>query len=101
MAVYVDNMRAAFGNMMMSHMIADTHAELLRMAAQIGVQRKWIQCEGTYKEHFDVCASKRQLAIKFGAVAIDRYMFVKIMSARRDQWLQSRITKNQDKPASA
>ena len=42
MSVYVDNMQAPFGNMVMCHMWADTDDELLAMADAIGVQRKWI-----------------------------------------------------------
>jgi hypothetical protein len=39
--------------------------------AKFGVQQKWIQAEGTYKEHFDICLSKKALAIKTGAIEID------------------------------
>jgi hypothetical protein len=68
--VYVDDMAAPFGRMFMYHLTADSHEELLAMVDKIGVQRKWIQCEGTYKEHFDICKSKRQLAIANGAKQI-------------------------------
>lgn len=70
MTVYVDDMRANFGRMVMCHMIADTKVELLVMASRIGVNPKWIQKEGTYKEHFDIALSKRALAVKLGAVEI-------------------------------
>jgi hypothetical protein len=53
-------------------MIADTSEELKKMAVKIGVNLKWIQCEGTYREHFDVCLSKKELAVKFGATLISR-----------------------------
>lgn len=69
--VYVDDMEAPFGHMIMCHMIADTTEELLSMADKIGIQRKWIQCPGTPKEHFDIALSKRKLAVRFGAVEID------------------------------
>ncbi|NKF21561.1 DUF4031 domain-containing protein [Solimonas marina] len=68
MTVYVDNMKAAFGRMVMCHMAADTTEELLAMADQIGVARKWIQRAGTCYEHFDICMSKRALAVQAGAV---------------------------------
>jgi len=68
MAVYIDDMFAVVGQMQMCHMIADSPAELRSMAARIGVSLQWIQAEGTYREHFDVCRSKRALAIKFGAI---------------------------------
>lgn len=54
----------------MCHMIADTTDELLLMVDKISVQRKWIQNEGTYKEHFDICAAKKSKAILLGAKEI-------------------------------
>lgn len=62
MSVYVDNMRAGFGGMIMCHMIADSSAELIKMVDKIGVQRKWLQQSGSYREHFDICLTKRKLA---------------------------------------
>ena len=82
MAVYVDNMEAAFGNMIMCHLWADTEEELLSMVDKIGVQRKWIQGHptlsfGKHKRaswvHFDIAKSKKALAIKNGAIETDRY----------------------------
>lgn len=70
MPVYVDDMEAPFGRMLMSHMIADTSAELLAMADKIGVARKWIQYPDTAREHFDIAQSKKAMAIKFGAVPV-------------------------------
>lgn len=65
MAVYVDDMRAQFGRMIMCHMLADTDAELHEMADKIGVARRWFQ-----KDHYDVCLEKRRLAVEFGAIEI-------------------------------
>lgn len=70
MSVYVDDMRASFGRMVMCHMIADTTEELLAMADKIGVQRKWIQKAGTHYEHFDIALNKRALAVQHGAIEI-------------------------------
>lgn len=70
MSVYVDDMRAPFGRLIMCHMIADSTKELLAMADRIGVARKWIQKEGTPREHFDIALSKRALAVKAGAIEI-------------------------------
>lgn len=70
MTVFVDDMRAGFGKMVMCHLIADTHEELLAMVDRIGVQRKWIQHAGNPQEHFDICLSKRKLAVAAGAVEI-------------------------------
>ncbi len=83
MTVYVDKMRAQFGRMVMCHMLADTDDELLAMADRIGVQRKWHQYPGTYRSHFDIALSKRALAVRAGAVEIDRYKLAEILRVRR------------------
>lgn len=74
MAVYIDDMYlypiGQFGRMKMSHMIADSKEELLAMADKIGVQRRWIQKEGTADEHFDVAIMNRRKAIAAGAIEI-------------------------------
>lgn len=71
MTVYVDNMNATYGRMKMCHMFADSTDELLAMADRIGVQRKWLQHPGSIKEHFDICLSKRALAVTLGATEIE------------------------------
>ncbi len=82
MAVYVDDVRHRFGNMVMCHLWADTDDELLAMVDKIGVQRKWIQGHktlsfGKHRDaswvHFDIALSKKALAIAAGAVLTDRY----------------------------
>lgn len=69
MTVYVDDMhKYSFGRyrgMRMSHMIADTDDELFAMVDKIGVNRKWYQ-----GDHFDICLSKRALAVKHGAIEV-------------------------------
>jgi hypothetical protein len=70
MTCYVDDMKAQFGSMVMCHLVADSHEELLAMATTIGVDHKWIQKAGTAREHFDIALSKRALAVKAGAKEI-------------------------------
>lgn len=71
MTVYVDDMRANFGRMVMCHMLADTDKELHAMADHIGVARRWWQSPArTSGSHYDIALSKRALAIKAGAVEI-------------------------------
>lgn len=69
MAVYVDDMYkdpvGQFGRMKMSHMFADTEAELHAMAASIGVARRWYQ-----GDHYDIALSKRAAALASGACAV-------------------------------
>ena len=69
MAVYVDDMNAKLGQMIMCHMLADTDEELHAMADKIGVQRKWWQDpKKTAGSHYDIALSKRALAVKCGAI---------------------------------
>ena len=69
MAVYVDDMHKSpmgrFSRMKLSHMLADTEAELQAMADRIGVARKWYQ-----GDHYDIAVSKRALAVEAGAIEI-------------------------------
>ncbi|MEF2553222.1 DUF4031 domain-containing protein [Aurantimonas sp. A2-1-M11] len=82
MTVYVDDMRARFGRMVMCHMFADTTAELQAMADRIGVSRRWRQHAGTYREHYDIALSKRALAIKAGAKEITRSEVAELLARR-------------------
>jgi hypothetical protein len=90
MAVYVDHYRAQYGRMKMSHMIADTPDELHAMAAAIGVQRRWFQDRASFP-HYDVCESKRALAIENGAQALEHSDFVAAMRRIRATSAFSRV----------
>lgn len=81
--VYVDAAAHPYGRMVMCHMLADTSAELLAMADAIGVQRKWLQGAGTWREHFDICRYKRKQALANGAQAITRRELVEMLKARQ------------------
>lgn len=76
MPVYVDDMFKSklgkFGRMKMSHMMADSQDELLEMADQIGLSRRWLQNrgQGRDREHFDVSMSLRAKAVAAGAVEV-------------------------------
>lgn len=83
MPVYVDDMRAKFGRMVMCHMLADTDEELHAMADRIGVARRWHQKPGTPHSHYDVCLAKRALAVSFGAQEIDRAGVGALIRAKR------------------
>lgn len=66
MAVYVDDYRAPYRGMRMSHLTADTVEELHEMAETIGLKREWFQ-KGSHP-HYDVSESKRQQALVHGAI---------------------------------
>lgn len=82
MTVYIDDVRHAFGRMVMCHLWADTLDELLAMVDRIGVRREWIQGHPTLSQprfrkaswvHFDIALAKKALAMKAGAVLTDKY----------------------------
>lgn len=81
--LYIDDYNAPYRGMLMCHMIGDTTDELLEMVDKIGVQRKWIQYPGTYKEHFDICLTKKALAIKHGAIEIGMRDYARIVNERK------------------
>lgn len=85
MSVYVDDMAAPFGRMKMCHMTADSHAELDAMADKIGIARRWIQYPGTYKEHYDICLSKRVRALANGAISVTMKELVMRQCKIRDE----------------
>lgn len=43
------------------------------MADRIGVQRRWLQDAGEHTEHFDIALSRRELAVKAGAVGVSQW----------------------------
>lgn len=83
MSVYVDDMRAPFGRLVMCHMLADTDDELHAMADRIGVSRRWHQKAGTPHSHYDIALSKRALAVAAGAIEIDKRGVADLLTRKR------------------
>ncbi len=69
MAVYIDDMYrfrlGEFKGMRMSHLIADSEAELHMAAARIGMRREWFQ-----GDHYDVPLTRREAAVAAGAIEV-------------------------------
>lgn len=82
MAVYVDKSRWLYAGEVMCHMLADTEFELHKMAALIGQPRSKYQKHAS-TPHYDINPERRQLAVHFGAVEIDRRRTVEIVRAIR------------------
>lgn len=83
MSVYVDSGKYKLGRMRMCHMLADTLPELHAMAEKLGLKKAWFQNQAT--PHYDICQSKRTLAIKLGAIEADRYLVVKLIREWRQK----------------
>ena len=82
MPIYIDKAENQLGRMKMSHMFADTIGELYFMAAKIGLRRSWFQNHKT--PHYDLCKSKKKLAIELGAIEIDNKKVVELIRKWKD-----------------
>lgn len=51
-----------------THLVADTLEELHEFARRIGLKREWFQGHSDHPHYDTIASSKKQLAIKFGAV---------------------------------
>lgn len=83
MPVYVDFARIPFRDMQMCHMVADSLDELHHMADQIGMLRIWFQAKSF--PHYDLSQPRRQSAVEFGAVEVDRRELVTVMRRWRSE----------------
>lgn len=83
--VYVDDasITSDEDQLVISHMIADTHEELIAMARRTGVPSEWIRRRGTAYEYFDVSKRMRLRAIVDGAKEITRHDAALICWKRR------------------
>jgi hypothetical protein len=84
MSVYVDSEQNAFRHMKMSHMVADTLDELHAMAQRLGLRRSWFQVSRSGMPHYDICQTKREQAIKLGAIEINRRKMVELVKLHRE-----------------
>lgn len=82
MSVYVDKPVAQFGRMVMCHMLADSLDELHEMADKIDLPRKYFQ-KDVKTPHYDLCKSKRKLAVLHGAIEVSRRELGQIIRSMR------------------
>ncbi len=93
MTVYVDAVRIPAevpnGNRVVRgvwcHLVADSTAELLDLAARIGLRAEWLQHPGEWSEHFDVTEPKRRQAITAGAVELNLQQMGDLLNSKRQQ----------------
>ncbi len=92
MTVYVDDPIWPYGRMKMCHMAADSIEELHEMADKIGIRRRWFQNQPAFP-HYDICKSKRQLAIEKGAVEVSARFLAKRYSEEKKRILAERTAR--------
>lgn len=87
--VYVGTRKYRFGRLILSHMAADTIEELHATADKIGVARQHFQAGK--RPHYDVCQSKKTLAVKHGAKMVNDRELISLYSRIKPQkvWLIS------------
>lgn len=54
-----------------SHLVADSHDELVQFGRKLRLSTAWLQKRGTVRQHFDVTSSVRCRAIALGAIPMD------------------------------
>jgi hypothetical protein len=78
------------------HMIADSEAELVAFAKRLGLRAEWLQHGGTPKVHFDIVPTKRDLAIRMGALSVDDRAFLEIRRRTQKQNTSAEIANERD-----
>lgn len=91
MAIYVDSLED-WGWVMRGHHVKSCHmftdeldlTALHKMAEDIGMKLKWFQDKTRTAPHYDLVASRRELAISLGAIETNRRESSEIWKARRE-----------------
>lgn len=89
MSVYVDDLQPTLKNQQWKynkgcHLFADSEYELLKFADKMGLKRSWIQ-RNKRLIHFDLTENMRKLAIKMGAMPVDReFIYERIRQAKNE-----------------
>ena len=88
MSVYVDNMQPVIRNKnwrynKACHMVADSLSELHAMAKRLSLKRSWFQPGTPSLPHYDLTASKRQQAVRFGVIEITDEQLIEMLRERR------------------
>lgn len=71
MAAYVDDAVWPWRGQLWCHLLADSLEELHAFAKSIGLKREWFQGHTKYP-HYDMNANRRVIAVKKGAIEIDK-----------------------------
>lgn len=87
MAVYVDEAVWEWKGQKWCHLLADSLDELHTFAKQIGLKKAWFQEPPKTKyPHYDINESRRLVAIKKGAIEINRRDTILKAKALKDEY---------------
>lgn len=89
MAIYVDGLHYPGHGRRWCHLVADSIEELDAMAETLGLRAEWKEDAGTPREHFDLPASHRALALAHGAVPVTRRELAQLLRRKRELAWQS------------
>jgi len=89
MSVYVDKLMPCIPSpkwpfRFACHLIADSIRELDGFARRLGLKREWFQ-QGKLLPHYDLCASKRKLALELGAIELSLHEIGRRIQEAREQ----------------
>jgi len=77
--IYVDDWGMKVQNQNWYHLMSDTEDDEIHIfAKKLGLKREWFQVD-----HYDIAGSKRQQAIKLGAIQVKPEDLVKIRKDKR------------------
>lgn len=63
------------------HLMADTEQELHDFAKRLGLRREWFQPRERHP-HYDLTLRRREVAIRLGAIEVDRDFYRKALDGR-------------------
>jgi len=87
--IYVDSAINPWKGKKWCHLVADDIQELHDFAVKLGLKREWFQ-NHRIQPHYDITVSKREKAIKLGAISIE----TKQMAERVESILKKRRNAN-------
>lgn len=84
MTVYVDEPVNEWRGKMWCHMFADEIDELHKFAKRMDLNRDWFQSDKRLP-HYDVTENKRRIAIRLGAVEVDKRVTYEHIKRNREK----------------
>lgn len=84
MTVYVDEAVNEWRGQRWAHLFADDVEELHSFAKRMGLKRSWFQNDERLP-HYDVTVHKRRIALRLGAVGVDRRVTYEHIKRNREK----------------